>query len=556
MALTLLSNPENVHFARNPAIVKLRADQDGGGTLFDAVGITAHLEYTEPDRFATNETITVEYTEPDGTTQTQVFTAKASPAGSNQFYDAAFGGTDLEYWIFIKDLIADHPRIAPFIDVYITSSGGEKLNFQLRSASAGWDLDVTNAGGFTITLDAAVADATPENYKALLDVFFENTYREGDYAQAARLEGLPEAGTGYVYFDLSAVLSAECRAARSEPLVPEWGTNTPFLGDNMRRWYFRYTEQYGAPVAAQPWTYGIDKTAYDGGVSQARYADGDFLADMDGDNALLTWMPDGKSLALEQPEYLTWYNHTSATRTVYLRVVWYNIADGTTSSPTDYFTPGLSVLAGESAVFPVWPALFGLDAETDAYKYTVQVGYTSITFSALSQARSYYIDRDYYESERHLVYLNGFGVPETWRCTGEIAKRLRVQRQTAERPLSPGYNELASDRYQHARSWDVELTYRTGYLTKTQADALQELLIAGEVYDVSETGYIPLQITSSDFRVTETRQELHAYEFSAVARLNMKNYSRKTLTTAGSDAWLDEAGDPWWDELEISWQNE
>lgn len=555
MAITLLSSPASVHFARNPAIVKLRADQDGGGTLFDAVGKTEHLEYTPTGRFDTDETITVTYDEPDGTSETVIFTAKASPSGALQFYDAAFAGTDTEYWDYIADLIAVHPRIAPFLDVYLTASGGDKLNFRLKSADAGWDVEVTNTGGFTMSDTAATADATPANYKVKLEVYFESTYRAGDYAVAAQLDGIPEAETGFVYFDLSSVISAECRAARSEPLVPQFGTDTPFVADNFRRYYFRYTEEYGAPVVVQEWGYGGDLIAYDAGVSQARFAEGDFLAALDEDDALLTWMPDGKKVAMAQPEYLTWYNHTGATVTVHLRVVWYDITDGSASAATDYFnSPGLSVRAGEAAVFPVWPELFGLDSEPNAYKYTVQVGQTVIGFDDESQERTYYIDREYYESERYLMYLNSFGAPETCRCTGEWGKRLRVDRFTAEKPLLPGYNELASDRFQYGRLWDNELTYRTGFLTKDEAEVLQELLIAGEVYDVSADGYIPLQITSESFRVTETRQELHSYEFIAQPRLDMKNYSKKKLSSLLSDAWLDEFGQPWFDAFTVAWE--
>lgn len=554
MALTLITAPENVHFARNPAIVNIRADADGSGTLYDAVGETAKVAYSPANRFDTNETLTITYTEADGTSETVVFTAKAVYDDDDEIPDNSFAGSDSEYWIAIRDIVAAHPRIAPFITVFLTASGGEKLNIRLNSADAGWALTVSNTGGFTVTEDAAAASSLPENYKVKIEVFFENTYRAGDYALAAQLEGVPQAGTGYVYFDLSSVLTAECRAARAEPLVPQFGTDEPFLADNFRRYYFRYTEEYGVPVEVQDWAYAGTKIALDGGVSQARFAEGDFLGAMDDEDALLTWMPDGKKVGLEQPEYLAWYNHTGGTQTVYLRVVWYSIEDGTFQAVTDYFTPGLSVRADEVAVFPVWPALFGLDSEPTAYKYTVQVYRTVVVADPVSQARTYYIDREYYESERYLMYLNSFGCPETWRCTGQWGKRLRVERQIASAPLLPGYNELASDRFQFGRLWDNELTYRTGFLTKDEAEVLQELLIAGDVYDVSEEGYIPLQITSNDFKVTETRQELHAYEFTAQPRLDMKNYSKKKLSSLLSDSWLDEFGQPWFDAFTVAWE--
>ncbi len=551
MALTLLSAPEGF-FARNPAIVKLRADTDGSGTLYDAVGETSYLEYVDTDRFDTDETLTVEYTEPDGTEATVVFTAKAVYDDNiAEIPDDSWAGSDSAYWLEVKNIVAAHPRIAPFFEVLLVSSGGNKIRFRAKSTDAAWSQTVTNSAGLTVSDDALAASTLPANYKVKLEVFFENTYRGGDYALAAQLEGVPEAGTGFVYFDLSSVLTAECRAAREEPLVPQFGTDTPFLADNFRRYYFRYTEEYGAPVEVQDWTNTSPTVAIDGGVSQARFAEGDFLGAMDDEDALLTWMPDGKKVALEQPEYLAWYNHDSTTRTVFLRVVWYDITDGAASAATDYFTPGLSVRAGEMAIFPVWPALFALDTEANAYKYTVQVRHS---LADMSQARTYYIDRDYYESERFLMYLNSFGCPETCRCTGEWGKRLRVDRQTAEKPLLPGYSELASDRFQYGRLWDNELTYRTGFLTKGEAEALQELLIAGEVYDVSADGYIPLQITSNNFRVTETRQDLHSYEFAAQPRLDMKNYSKKKLSTLLSDAWLDEFGQPWWDAFTIAWE--
>jgi len=555
MALTLLSAPENVHFAKNPAIVKMRADQDGFGTLFDAVGVRAEMSYTDTDRFATGDTLVISFDEPDGTTTTVTFTAAGTYDGDNDIPDDTFAGTDTEYWAAINSKVGTHPQVAPFFSVYLTASGGTKLNVQALSAATGWALTLTNGPGLTVTDVAATADATPANYRVLLEVYVERTYREGDYTLAAQLEGLNESGTGSVYFDISSVLAAECRAARSEPLVPTYGTTDPFLGDNFRRYYYRYTEEYGSPAVTQDWTYASAKMAIDGGVSQATFAEGDFLAGLDATDSLLTWLPDGRKLGPTQPEYMHWYNYTGATRTVYLRVIWYDITDNTEGGDAYYFnSPGLSVRAGETAVFPVGPDIFGLDAEATAYRYTVQVYYTAISETELSQARTYYIDRDYYESERTLQYLNGFGVPDCIRCTGEWGKKLNVSRQLAEKPLLPGFNTLASDRYQYARIWDNELTYRTGFITRQEADVLQELLIAGEVYDVSADGYIPLQITSSSFTVTETRRDLHSYQFTAQPRLDMKNYSKKKLNSIYTDAWLDEFGEPWFDAFTIPWQ--
>ena len=231
---------------------------------------------------------------------------------------------------------------------------------------------------------------------------------------------------------------------------------------------------------------------------------------------------------------------------------WYDVTDNALSSSLFFFDGSpLSVRAQEVALLPVNPTLLGLDAEPAAYKYRVRVTNGA---AAWSQWRTYYIDRDYYESERYLQYLNGFGVPEYHRSTGAFSKKLKVERSTAQKPLMPGYNETASDRYQYARAWDNELTYRTGYLPVSEAETMQEMLIAGEVYDVSSEGYIPLLLTSNAFEVTETRQDLRAYAVQCMPRLDSRNYSKKKLTTLLAGAWLEPGGDAWFDDLLVAWE--
>ena len=551
MALTLMTQPGSICFARNQAIYGIRADSDGAGTLYDARGVYSTITAALTDRFATSETLSILYTELDGTTETITLIAAASYDAINKIPDDSYAGADADYWSEVIDKIAQHPRIAPFFTV--SYSGGIVITVQARSTDAGWDIETTTTSGTITTADfAATASALPENYRVLFEVFFEDTYRGGDFRQAAQMYGHPESGTGMVYFDISQVLSAECRAARAEPMVPVWSTDVPALADNLRRYYVRYTAESGAPPVAEDWQYGSTNLTMDGGIGQSLFAEGDFLAGLDSTDALLTWMPDGRKLGLQQPEFLAWYNHAGSAKSVYVEMQWYDVTDNALSSSLFFFDGSpLSVRAQEVALLPVNPTLLGLDAEPAAYKYRVRVTNGA---AAWSQWRTYYIDRDYYESERYLQYLNGFGVPEYHRCTGVFSKKLKVERSTAQKPLMPGYNETASDRYQYARAWDNELTYRTGYLPVSEAETMQEMLIAGEVYDVSSEGYIPLLLTSNAFEVTETRQDLRAYAVQCMPRLDSRNYSKKKLTTLLAGAWLEPGGDAWFDDLLVAWE--
>lgn len=539
--------------AKNPVIFKLRST-DTGFVPYAAQGATAKIQAGSGQRFAAGETVMVSYDEPDGTSESVVFTASPTYEAEDEIPDDTFAGSLTQYVTKVRDKMKAHHRIAPYFTLSMTGLLGPwSITFTARSSDPLWAVTLANTAGMTVTDTAATADTTPVNYSVLFEVYFEATLRGGDYALAAQLKSTPDSD-GYMSFDISSILEAECRAGLADPVVPEWGTSDTYEGANLRRYYIRFTEQYGTPIVAQEWEYDDVRVCMNGGVSQSVWAAGDYLSGLSATDSLLTWMPDGRKIGLDQPEFLAWYNWDVEDRYVVVEMKWTNITNGAVSTATQHFTE-VRVRPKEVGMLPVNPTLLGLDAESNAYKYQVRVVYLDgATYIGVSQWRTYLIDRDYYRSERYVQYLNGFGVPECWRCTGVWGKKLGVDRQVAEVPLLPDYNEFATNRFQFSTVWDQELTYRTGYLTKGQADVLQEMLISGEVYDVSSEGYIPLRITTNSFQVTDTDEDLHSYQFTAQPRLDMRNYSKTKLTNPNSGAWQEPGGDAWFDAMLVPWE--
>jgi hypothetical protein len=184
-------------------------------------------------------------------------------------------------------------------------------------------------------------------------------------------------------------------------------------------------------------------------------------------------------------------------------------------------------------------------------KYTVRVVTNASTPEApsyLSQPRSYYVDRRYFEDVRYLQYLNGFYLPETLRCTGVFGTTLDVERENSLRILTPDYTSTTSERYQHAEDWTNYFRYHTGYMRRFDLDALQELLIYGRAYEVYAEGYIPLLLRGKGFPVHETGQNLYSAEIEAEPALRQINYSNLNIpldSDALEDGWLLVAGDYW-----------
>ena len=553
MALNLITPSFGpVVFAKNPVIIKLRS-LDGSSLPYAAQGATAKVA-AGSSKIPAGGTLTVNYDEPDGTSESVVFTAAATYTGEAEIPDDTYSGSIANYWEAVRAKVAKHHRIAPYFTVTRTGPlGGNSLIIKAISSDAGWVVTFATTESFTLTDTAPTTDTTPINYSVLVEVFFERTYKGGDYALRAQLKNTPDAD-GYMTFDLSSILEAECAAGLVAPVVPVWDTADTSEGANLRKWYVRYTEQYGTPIVAQEWQYDELRVCMNGGVSQSFYAASDFLSGLNTDDALLTWFADGKKVGLSQPEYLLWYNWDVETRYVKIEMKWYSIVDNAASTPTQHFSEVLTETK-RTALLPVGATLLGLDMEPDAYKYQVRVVYQDgASYVGVSQWRTYYIERDYFNSERYLMYLNGFGAPECCRCTGTWGKKIDIQRTLAEKPLLPDYNEFATERFQFSQDFEQELTYRTGYIRRADAEVLQEMLIAGDVYDVGPDGYIPLIISTNSFQVTDTDEDLHAYQFTARPRLGMRNFSKRTVSSLITGAWQEPSGDAWFDAFLIPWE--
>lgn len=396
------------------------------------------------------------------------------------------------------------------------------------------------------------------NYRVILEVFFEKTYGSGAFTSVALLQGLPD-DAGNVLFDLSSILEGECRADRALPQVPAWGIAAPVKADNLRKYKYRYSEESGTPQVQGAWTNSSVKKAMDGGVSQALFAAGNFFTALNATNSLLTWMADGKKIGLTQPEFLNWHNYAGYARTVVLERVCYDVDNNAQVKTFLHEVAPISVASRETLIIPC--SLSIGTVPTDAYKVQYRVvdatsDYEGGSPTYVSQARTYRIDRDYYDSERNIEYLNSFGCPECWRCVGEYSKSLSISRQVAVKPLLPGYNSFASDRFMFDAAFENDLTFRSGYIRRGDAEVLAEMLIAGDIYDVSPDGYIPLLLTGTRFDISSTRRDLHFMEFSAQPRLSQRNFSKIQLGGGGTpevDAWQEPDGEYYLTELLIPW---
>jgi hypothetical protein len=533
--ITIQKQPYEVMFSRNPVVWKF-IGTDSEGNPYVTYNVRAELRGLFVPIVA-NDTIEVQWTDAGGVVQSVIFTAKDNPIIESQIPTNASGYNNYgDLYQGIADKMNNHPIAGTFLKFSqtfnITSQSlwaeaiDDDPDYQIE-----FIINMTNGGSFTITNSIAPTSNFPTNYKMLLEVFFD---AGSGYLKASEHEAYAN-NSGEFAFDISDILDAELESMFPEMPLPAFADNEPIDYDIVRPYFIRYREDY-EDIESPLWTSSSEKKCLYGGISKSMFAQGNFFDNLQEYFSLLTWYPAGKNISTNQPEWIAFYNFKSGAVGLMLEVKWY---DENGNEDIVFKFGGLTETVASKNVMlvPVGYNQIELDEPT-AVRYTVRLisrgeyEENGGNIEYLSQPREFYIDRDYYKEKRYVMYLNGFNCPETLRCVGNFTTELSVDRQKRGHILSPEYTASSSEVSQYDQDFSNEFTYRSGYLSKAEVTALQELLIYGKAWEVSSDQVFGLDITTNKFPVTETRKFLNSIEFNCTTKLSEGSYSGEIITEA------------------------
>jgi hypothetical protein len=566
--IQLVEQPYETAFTRNPLIYRFRA-VDENGALYAPIGVRSEIRVSTYHGPEEGETMTLLWTEPDGTSGSVTFTASTTPDAPEEI-PAVVGVSPgsypnwTSYYNAVGEKMKQHPVAGPLFKFYtVNRGGGQSFWAEALELDSNWTLTWDVSGIATpptfevVDTTTVTPSAEPENYRILWDLFLEVDYLSGQYDRVAQGEEFLNASSE-AYLNLERILDAQIKTTLATPGIPEYSNEAPLLADNLRRYYIRYREAYD-DIEEPSWTLSSVRRVILGGIAQNLFAQGDFLNTINEETAFLTWKPDNRTIGPSTKEYLAWYNYTGSTKNLVLEYRG-TYADGSvTTAYYRYESPNVQALPGETVLFPVGYSEVGQDDDL-IVSYKVRVidrgeDYEGGVPTYLSKSRTYNLDRYYRESERTLMYRNGFGCPETLRCLGYATTDLSTDREDATHILEPGYAATTRERFQSEVSWRNIFTYRTGYLPKLELDSLQEMVIYNQVYEVLPEVYVPLFITNKDMAITETRQLLHALTIVAEPALQQRNYSNIMMDEANAgEFWLTNNGGNWLTIFGQPWQ--
>lgn len=275
----------------------------------------------------------------------------------------------------------------------------------------------------------------------------------------------------------------------------------------------------GTPPVATTST-GPVQHAIKGGLSTVdHYAYGDRLLTTEQaiHRRFLTWQPNFKTIAPDQEEYLHFpINFVPTPAQVNLRM---RVGEVITTVATTDTPPVYSVLS-----VPVGPVVCGL--ADDVLEYEVWLSNESN--QRLTESRTYYIDRSYQPWQRHLLFVNSLGGWDTLRLTGKGQETLSVAQNTAIVERSPTADPETPELRIISIEGERSMTVSTGFFRREMERSLRyldELLLADEVYLVTERGHLPVQLTTSQLTDVSDDPELIARTFSLRLLDTVASYS-------------------------------
>lgn len=506
--ITLLAQPNALVFAQNPIVFRLHAAHTGGAQ-FAAIGMSQSLSLTEGGDVVVGANIRITITEGDGTTNLLVFDFVDTPTHDQQLptYTPNITESFENYYRRIATLMNQAHLLSPFVRTSFSFDSGTSVStitFTALNVGTTVEIEIEDlANGTVLASVAAIADSTPTNYAAVYEVFGEGDYLSNGF-KSLFLGNATPGKNGEVRVNVQNILTAFHNAIKFLP--PNATALAIHKADNLRRYYFRFTEKYGAPTIQFNWHVEGIKKILRGGIAQNINVRENWFTSRTLDTCLLNTLPDGRTVAANSPEFLAWFNYTGGSQSLKVEwTMWSNI-DGTMSTGVN---ESFALYVGVEETIMI-PALIFHDYQEVAA--AIEIRFLDQNNIAVSPWRRYTIDRRYREDERYLMFLNKYGVFETVRMTGAASIGAEMDRRESTR-----YNNDVMETFEAEKRWRRSFTYRTGYLTQAESLALENLVSSRFVFEVSTTeGYIPLRILDTKLTLDDGKQDIWALEIKAV----------------------------------------
>ena len=362
-----------------------------------------------------------------------------------------------------------------------------------------------------VTLDVNVPDHASKDFlRAVCEVWIERDYGSDSYEKIFEAEQ-PLDSQGNTLFNFREVLDSFL-----QPQLP--GLTIQRQDHQFTRFYLRFFERYGDPETTGGVTQVQENMLLMGGISELEYARGNFFGLHFAQKPFYSWQPLQKYVAPDQPEYLLFIvNSFDYSQFDVVVKLYYIQPDGSETSSEHVIYSRSSVSKYEPFLFPVGYEQLHLAgygcSELDRYEVYVKNGPQIV-----SEIRTYILDYSIHRYRRYFLYQNSLGGWDTLVTTGKAEQSLRIDSETQERYLPPDHGPLERPTEVVSRTASPEVDVSVGYKGKDMMQALQDFMVAREVYTIEKKNdrleLTPVEVDLRSATIHDETETLQTFDFS------------------------------------------
>lgn len=361
-------------------------------------------------------------------------------------------------------------------------------------------------------------DDFPANYAIIVEIKMRpNPGVLDPYDEIMKLELRPDAD-GYVDFNISSVIDKAIRSKFEIPPIPdESNFQDPYISPITYQYALTYAERSGNPPELSEWSVLGDGEYFAvlGGIDRTKWHR-TYLADItSGDiKCIFSRNITNRKVGRNQLHWINWWNPTSGSVSAYCE---FKIYDDSMTLVSTVTSGTASVPAYQPVCFP---GVFSINLGTLVPRMvTMQIKGAG----DLSPVIRFLIDNNEYDNNRDLIYLNSYNVPDGIRCIGDFTREINTQRQKSNN--LEGVNGVATSKrevQQVGVDWNHVYTYRTGYITKQELEALDEMFVVNMVWEMYDGLWRSLDIIDDGKTFLDTGTMVDSLAFQATDAVKKK----------------------------------
>lgn len=467
----------------------LKCTNDDGSEL-TSHGIRQYLTFSN-DYVYEGANITFSWQEADNTLHSLTFIFRVLPNLENEINTwqeyfpprpmLDFGG----YMDYLANTLTAHSRLGLFFNIKLFQSDLLECTLLVEANDRVKNFNISTTA-LSVNINAQIPYSPgniPENYKIIYEIISSHKVISSGY-------GIPDS-SGNVSINIKAVLKF---LFLSQGLIPpNFNTLSLYTAYNNFKYSIRITEEFGSPVVRKNWLWQDNLKAV--------YTSEPTIWAM--------VCPNNKKINWEVPEYAAWANYSYKTQKIIIQTLYID-RDSETWQVSPNSIP-INVGSSQTIMIPIQQVV----NDNNAAIVRIRV-IDADTTEPLSTWRQYYIDKYSHEEEKYLTFLNKYGVWESIRFTGSTGTASDVKRRDTS-----SYNGA----FIITKTTDITLqrvwSFRTGFISKGESFAIEQLVSSYYIFEVNTEGYIQLRLTDTRYIPDDGQKEKFSWEIKATPVENL-----------------------------------